>query len=192
MLDMDTPAERLKRARLKAGFRTATDAARAHGWVISTYLGHENGDRVPSRNCAKRYANAFHTTWDWLLEGSKSESLELVDIQTIGRIETGTKLELTRDLLPNQIAAIDVRGDSLYPRYFDGERIFIQSEGSDPSQLLSRECVVKTNDGRVLLRILRRGSSTKRFNLESWCAPLIEDAEVVWVAPVKWRRCRPD
>ena len=40
-------------------FATATDAARAFGWKVSTYLGHENGDRNPSRDAAKRYAKAY-------------------------------------------------------------------------------------------------------------------------------------
>lgn len=38
-------ADRLKQARLDAGFRTAADAYRHFGWIQSTYLGHENGSR---------------------------------------------------------------------------------------------------------------------------------------------------
>jgi transcriptional regulator with XRE-family HTH domain len=184
---MDTPGERLKRARQKARFSTATDAARAHGWVVSTYLGHENGDRIPSRTSAKRYAKAFQVTWDWLLEGSKAGSLELADIKTIGCAGTGTEVELTQDPVPHKFAAIDVGGDALYPRYFDGERIFIDFDGGHPSRLVGQECVVKLGDGRVKLRVLRRGSSSDRYNLESWCASPIEDVEVVWAAPVMWK-----
>lgn len=67
---MDTPGARLKWAREhKSAYKTATDAARAFGWPISTYLGHENGDRSPSRKAAKAYAAAYKVPWDWLLEG---------------------------------------------------------------------------------------------------------------------------
>ncbi len=66
---MDSIAERLQYLRKKAGFNTATEAARAFGWAVPTYLGHENGDRNPSRETAKRYANAYKTRWEWILEG---------------------------------------------------------------------------------------------------------------------------
>src|SRR6202035_28652 len=65
-----TPAERLKWARERHGkHATATDAARAYGWPVSTYLGHENADRNPSRAAAKRYAKVYRVRWEWLLEG---------------------------------------------------------------------------------------------------------------------------
>jgi len=34
--------------------RTATNAARARGWTVPTYPGHEDRDRVSSRRNAKR------------------------------------------------------------------------------------------------------------------------------------------
>jgi transcriptional regulator with XRE-family HTH domain len=64
--------ERLKQARIAAGYATPTEAARAFGWAVSTYLGHENGDRNPSKVAAKRYANAFRTTAGYLLYGEQT------------------------------------------------------------------------------------------------------------------------
>jgi hypothetical protein len=69
---METPAERLQWARRRAGYDDATSAARAFGWKVSTYLGHEAGDRVPKRDLARRYARAYRTRWEWLLEGEGS------------------------------------------------------------------------------------------------------------------------
>ena len=37
--------DRLKQARMDAGFRTASDAAKALAVKVPTYLGHENGSR---------------------------------------------------------------------------------------------------------------------------------------------------
>lgn len=68
---MTTIAQRLKFAREKKGYARAVDAARAHGWVQSTYLGHENGDRVPSRGAMARYATAFGVSIGWLLAGER-------------------------------------------------------------------------------------------------------------------------
>lgn len=46
-MGMNDIHERLAWARRHHGaHRTATDAARAFGWPVSTYLGHENGDRI--------------------------------------------------------------------------------------------------------------------------------------------------
>lgn len=56
---MIKPAEILKTAREKAGFDKPTEAARAHGWVESTYISHENGTRGIGKQYAKRYAKAF-------------------------------------------------------------------------------------------------------------------------------------
>lgn len=70
METLDSVGARLKWAREQDGrFSTGSDAARAFGWAVSTYLGHENGDRNPSRDSAKRYAAAYKVPWAWILEG---------------------------------------------------------------------------------------------------------------------------
>jgi transcriptional regulator with XRE-family HTH domain len=68
---LNTPGKRLKWAREnKTSHTNATAAATAFGWPVSTYLGHENGDRVPKISTAKKYAAAYRVRWDWLLEGA--------------------------------------------------------------------------------------------------------------------------
>ena len=76
---METPATRLTQLREKAGFKTATEAARYFGWNKNTYIQHENGTRDISRKAASRYAQAFHSSMDFLLEG-KSHTLIKNDI----------------------------------------------------------------------------------------------------------------
>jgi transcriptional regulator with XRE-family HTH domain len=69
-MELNTPARRLRWAReTKTSYATGTDAARAFGWTVSTYLGHENGDRQPSVKAAKRYAAAYKVPWTWILDG---------------------------------------------------------------------------------------------------------------------------
>jgi transcriptional regulator with XRE-family HTH domain len=69
-MELNTPARRLRWAReTKTSYSTGTDAARAFGWTVSTYLGHENGDRQPSVKAAKRYAAAYKVPWTWILDG---------------------------------------------------------------------------------------------------------------------------
>lgn len=66
---MTTRAERLKKARKDAGFRTARDAASSLGIPYSTYAGHENGSRQFETDEAVIYARKFKVPIEWLLTG---------------------------------------------------------------------------------------------------------------------------
>jgi hypothetical protein len=63
----ETPGDRLKQAREKAGFPSARAAALKHGWPVSTYASHENGQtpEIPHA-AARKYAKAFKVTAAWL------------------------------------------------------------------------------------------------------------------------------
>lgn len=66
---MSDPAERLRIARLRAGYETGKDAALALGFPVSTYLGHENGSRGYPAKKAAIYARKFKVREQWLLYG---------------------------------------------------------------------------------------------------------------------------
>lgn len=65
--------DRLREARIKAGYESAADAARAFGWEIPAYRHHENGTRAFDVEAAKRYARAFRVNPGWLLALDKVE-----------------------------------------------------------------------------------------------------------------------
>lgn len=92
---------------------------------------------------------------------------------------------------PEGVVCVEVRGDSMYPRYFDRERIFYIVQDRPPQDFLGRECVVQLADGRMFLKILRRGTRMGVFSLESWNAPMVENVVVEWAAPVRWTERRP-
>lgn len=69
MKEANTPGKRLRYLREKAGYATASEAARAFGWNVSTYLGHENGDRNVTVRAAKQYAPVLNGNWHWVLDG---------------------------------------------------------------------------------------------------------------------------
>lgn len=62
-----TIGDRLRNARVKAGFASAAEAARQHGWGIASYRHHENGTRSVGIDQAMTYANAFEVSASWLL-----------------------------------------------------------------------------------------------------------------------------
>ena len=195
----DTVAKRLQWARKnRSHYKTATEAARAFGWPVSTYLGHENGDRIPSRPTAKKYAARYKVRWEWLLEGEGQAVAKGGSIPVEGYVGAGAEFIPFEDnnaglgdspsvIEPNS-AAVIVRGESMYPRYFDGEHLYYIKEPRNPADLIGEECVLKLLDGRMFVKILRRGSKKGVFNLESWNAPTIEDQQVEWASPVTWRR----
>lgn len=61
--------DRLRTARVQAGFRTASEATEKHGWKYPTYAGHENGLRGVKRPDLLKYAAAFGVSPEWLLTG---------------------------------------------------------------------------------------------------------------------------
>jgi transcriptional regulator with XRE-family HTH domain len=66
---MSTPAERLRIARLRAGYTTGKEAAEALGFPVSTYLAHENGSRGITASRAVTYARRYKVREQWLLYG---------------------------------------------------------------------------------------------------------------------------
>lgn len=63
----DQRAERLRKARERAGFESAAEAARRFGWGEAAYRHHENGTRSFGADAAKRYGRAFKVKAGWLL-----------------------------------------------------------------------------------------------------------------------------
>lgn len=70
-------SERLREARIAAGFESASDAAREFGWERSTYGHHENGTRPFNVEQAKRYARAFRVNPGWLLALDKVQAVPI-------------------------------------------------------------------------------------------------------------------
>lgn len=199
----DTPAERLRWARENHGkYKTATEAARAFGWKVSTYLGHENGDRMPSRQAAKRYAQAYRVRWDWLLEGEGPPSAKPMKSPIIGEVSgiaaidfyPREKLGDTSELPPgggSHTVAVVVRGASMRGIADDDWLVFFDHERRPPTpDLLGKLCVVEIDDGTITLRVLQPGRKKGRYDLESLSAPTLRDRRVIWAARVTWLKPR--
>ena len=67
---MSDPADRLRIARMRAGFQTAKEAAESMGLPVSTYIGHENGSRGYPAKRAATFARKFKVSEQWLLYGT--------------------------------------------------------------------------------------------------------------------------
>lgn len=191
--------ERLAWARQTAGFETARDAAEALGIPEPTYMGHENGSRG-FKGRAEDYARRFKVNLEWLLTGrGKPKKGQPATASAVGYIGAGAQVMPFDDHsageleqaevpagVPEDAVLVIVRGDSMYPRYFEGERLFYERRDGNPLEFLNRECAVKLQDGRLFVKILRRGSTDLHFNLESWnpTTPTMVDQIIEWASPV--------
>lgn len=195
----DSPARRLKLARERHGaYKTPTDAARAFGWKVSTYLGHENGDRNPSRAAAKRYARAYKVRWEWLLDGEGAPSDKSIQVPVIGEVATNGSVRCYESQQPATFVAsppgagektvsLVVRGDLMRGFAEDGWLFFFDDERKAPSpELLGKLCVVLLDDKTLHVRTLQPGRKKGRYDLESPSASTMRDRKVSWAARVTW------
>lgn len=67
---------RLKSARIRAGYTSASSAAEAMGVSGATYIQHENGARGVPRPKLERYARFFRVSPEWLTFGSRGDDVE--------------------------------------------------------------------------------------------------------------------
>lgn len=202
-MKLPLPKDRLKWARERHGkFETPTDAAREMGWTVSTYLGHENGDRVPSRKTARKYAKAYGVRWEWVLEGEgnpeapkEKTAQKPVSVPLVGYASAGTEVhflpagDLGEVPFPEggnpQTVAVEIRGDSLGP-LFDRWLVYYDAiRNPVTADLYNRLCVLQVEDGRIMVKRIKPGSKRGLFHLfGNFSEPLL-DVPVEWAAPVR-------
>lgn len=189
------PHERLRHARSGAGFEDAVSAARRFGWTEATYRSHENGTRNFPRNAAAKYARAFRVSVEWLLLGTGNADKKPVPM--VGYVGAGAEVFPIDDggcldeidpppgIGPDAVA-VRVRGDSMFPRYMEGD-VLIYDQHDSLNRADGQECVVSLPDGRKFVKLVRAepdGTAT----LESWNAAPMRNLAVEWVAVVRWVR----
>ena len=132
-------ADRLRRARISAGFERASDAARRFGWSYSRYMNYENGERALPPKQAILFAAAYGVTVDYIyfgkrdflkqIEGAQGVPSLLVrriplvalnDMSELERIASGQEPALTvtvpvssRDSLPERCIFIEINDKSM-------------------------------------------------------------------------------
>ena len=122
-------------------------------------------------------------------------------IQVIGRVGAGAEvlpfddhakgdgfyeIDCPRGLDPKNTVAVEVVGASMEPLVQEGWVLFYdRSPEPSPSTVVGKLCVVKLDDGRTMVKQVKRSPEPGLYNLFSLNAPPIEDAALEWAAPVK-------
>ncbi len=204
--------KRLAEARKAAGYQSARDAALSNSWPESTYRAHEAGTRTIGQDDAERYARRFRArgvkvTAQEILFGDAEESsgaaLERQVIPIMGYVGAGGDVEpeyeqvpydgLEQIEIPERIGLVVdpvgfmVRGESMMPRYNDGDIVVVEREQPwATDSMIGDEAVVRTHDGHRYLKRIKKGSRPHTYNLVSLRdAPTIEGVRIAWASPVK-------
>lgn len=146
-------------------------------------------------------APVLKTTEAWLMSGDgpdeKSEPAARM-VRIIGRVgadASGTVLlafaDETFDMAPmppggtSRTVALEVNGLSMPMFADDGSLIYFEDQKVEPTpDLLGEVCAVETEDGRVLVKRLKRGSQPGLFDLESIVGATIKDVRLRWAAEI--------
>jgi transcriptional regulator with XRE-family HTH domain len=197
---MNDRSDRLRQARLDAGYETAAAAAEAFGWNRNTYASNENGNAPFSYRKAKDYAAAFGVSAEWLYDaaGPVRASALAGYVPILGRVGAnpeGVVLFATGqdagDLAPippggtEKAAALWVVGHSMRGLADDGALIYFEDQRTPPTpDMLGHVVVVEIDTDEVLVKRLLRGSRAGLYDLESVAGPTRQDARLRWAAHI--------
>ena len=90
----------------------------------------------------------------------------------------------------NNGIALIVRGDSMEPKYTDGEVLFIEKTIYGVDSLIGENCYIQLSDGRCYVKKLQYGTKPGLYSLISYNAPPIHDVPVERVYPIAFTKPR--
>lgn len=184
---MPQPVARVVRFIMKAkGFRTqaqfaewfGVDQSTASRW-LNTRRGEPNlGVDVYERLLTTAHKVGLETGNEFDLPDALDPNEQEVAID--GLIGAGAQIidmdldaemrQLARIRVPKSwgsVTAYQVRGDSMAPKYEDGDVLCCGGIAQNIDDLLGKECLVKTADGRLLVKKVFRGNAPNRYHLLS-------------------------
>lgn len=198
--------ERLRQARIAAGYRSAREAAVENRWAESTYAAHERGSRTIGQDDAERYARRFRAagievTAPYILFGGEEpeEPDRRNAVPIMGYVGAGAVVEPEFEqvpeegfetvevpfAVPDEIIGLEVKGDSMRPRYDDGDVLLVWREQRRRTEsFVGEEAAVRTLDGRRLLKEIQDGGRRGVYDLYSHNARLIKGVRLEWVGEI--------
>ena len=127
------------------------------------------------------------------------EYLELNLIPVMGRVGAGASIEPEYEQVPpeglgevelpfpiwEETIAFEVSGDSMLPKYENGDVIVVYREQRHPlSSFYGEEAAVRLKSGERYLKTIERGSSTGVVNLKSFNAKPINGVKLEWIGEI--------
>lgn len=167
---MEQPKDRLQRAREAAGFKSPTEAARAHKGYLGKDLliSNENGNRPISRKAAQKYAEAFGVKAGWILYGENdNEERTDIDVPLLSMVAAGnlrdqpgvSERDIIRrikigELPPGDWVALQADGDSMNRIAPDGSILLV--DRSDDRLLDGKFYIFSLAGGEATFKMFKR------------------------------------
>jgi len=127
------------------------------------------------------------------------EYLELNSVPIMGRVGAGASIEPEHEQVPpeglgevelpfpvsEETVAFEVSGDSMLPKYENGDIIVVYREQRHPlSSFYGEEAAVRLKTGERYLKTIERGKSSAFVNLTSFNAKPIIGVKLEWVGEI--------
>ncbi|WP_249740745.1 XRE family transcriptional regulator [Agrobacterium rubi] len=181
---------KLKSLREERGW-THEKAAEEMGVSRSQFIKLERGERRMTIDYINRAAKAFSLRPADIVDDMNDNTVPLV-----GYVGAGSEIlpefeqippEGLEQIsvpfpLPDEMIALEVRGDSMLPVYKDGHVLIVYAEQKRPLQAFyGEEAAVRTSDGRRFLKTIMKGSP---ITLMSFNAAPIENISLEWIGEI--------
>src|SRR5262245_34980403 len=127
------------------------------------------------------------------------EYLELNSVPIMGRVGAGASIEPESEQIPpegigevelpfpisEETIAFEVAGDSMLPKYENGDIIVVYREQRHPlSSFFGEEAAVRLKTGERYLKTIERGKSASLVNLTSFNAKPINGVKLEWIGEI--------
>jgi len=127
------------------------------------------------------------------------EYLELNSVPIMGRVGAGASIEPGHEQVPpeglgevelpfpitEETIAFEVSGDSMLPKYENGDVIVVYRDQRHPlSSFYGEEAAVRLKSGERYLKTIERGNSQGTVNLKSFNAKPINGVKLEWIGEI--------
>nr|DAL26948.1 MAG TPA_asm: Repressor protein CI [Caudoviricetes sp.] len=176
---------KLKNLRLQND-KTQTDMAKILNVAKSTVSMYERNQREPGADILKKYAQTFDVSLDYLLGNDRPvEGQDYITINVYGSIPAGIPIEAIEDISDTEdlslkeydknktYLGLKVDGDSMYPKYLDGDTVILEKcpdceSGTDAAVYVNGyeatlKTVIKNENGTVTLRPINPNYSPQTY-----------------------------